>query len=281
MNSLVKQLNKIIDILLNCQNASTNHRHSSSHMKMTPINKIFVIRHGEARNNVERFHNSSNNEEIPPVNLTKSGQNQAEIAASVLLDWVRCGTFYGESVNVYVSPLLRTLQTAERIQQYMQEYGALPNNTRIKVTIFKDYRLKEIGAGNKENTCYSPRTYNGWWDHSDAEDYNGETYTELQIRILSWLTDQYILNKSCVLVSHGTPICVLLFISKVCSNNKTFELLTKNNLNRLNGDLLQNYKVTNGQVTHFDQISLNSLLMYAQKLRKDIFSDKPTISKFI
>jgi broad specificity phosphatase PhoE len=150
---------------------------------------IFFIRHGETDWNAEG--RLQGQRDIP---LNDLGRVQAEEAGVIL------GSMHAnpEDLDWWVSPLLRTRETAERARTAI---GLNP-------TYYKtDERLKELAFGRWEGmtwkevrrtdpTAATHREKNKW----DAVPPDGESYVMLASRIISFLPN---LRRDSVLVSHG------------------------------------------------------------------------------
>jgi len=252
---------------------------------LTPTQQIqlFTVRHGHAKNNELKIHNSSNNEdESRRFGLTPTGKRQVIDTASILKDFQKCGAFGTEPVNIYSSPLHRAMETAEILNGHLNPKVPVENQGRAAVVV-PERRLTEISAGDKDNMPYDKETANGIWDHSDAAEYGGETYVQLQVRLLSLLADLLSSGKSCVVVSHGSPICMLQFIHYM-SNSKYYVLCMKQqhlqeyDLTAITGKQLKNFQTQNADMRILKFENVNGLLVYAQYLRDRVLKTDRTPS---
>lgn len=152
-------------------------------------NKYFVMRHGEARGNVEGFLNSNNEVEN---HLTEEGKRQVRKTAEVLK---------GKGITTIVaSPIIRTQETARMVCDVL---GLDPAH------IMTDTRLSEVRFGD---TGTLPRPE---WEALFAmlsDKFNkamlgGETYAEVYKRVGEFLFDieSRYTGKNILVVTHGTP----------------------------------------------------------------------------
>ena len=166
---------------------------------------IIVMRHGEAQHNVEDFYNTNpNHPNYRPVSLTEKGIKQAKKTAEKLREL----GLKIEATQVYVSPLPRTLQTA----QALIKVGIV-----TKEAMAIDQRLIEMQMGDREGRHCSDFPEDPW-DRTFAKEYNGETEEQIMHRIQN-IFQQVLLQqkanpeKHFVLVTHGWPALALLKIA--------------------------------------------------------------------
>lgn len=91
---------------------------------------IYLIRHGEAEHNVDRFRMASIHDS--KHDLTELGKQQAQLTAAFLKDHIQGGSI------LYSSPYLRTMETARAI------HSLLPNDTPF----LENPLLREWELGN-------------------------------------------------------------------------------------------------------------------------------------
>src|SRR3984957_1117391 len=153
--------------------------------------QLIVIRHGEAGNNIEKVYNS--NPEHPkykPFNLTETGIQTTQKTAKELLDQ---GFNNSNIVAVFVSPLPRTIQTADILVQ---------QGLVSKDKIILDKRLIELNAGDLEGKPTFPN-----WKPSFAKDYHAESEEQVKNRIKEFydsVLDQYP-QGNIIVVTHALP----------------------------------------------------------------------------
>ena len=154
-------------------------------------NKLFLVRHGQARNNVERI--LMGHPKKGECMLTEKGKEQAKEVAQKLQK---------EKIDViFASPLERTTETAEIISQ------------KIGIEIIFDERLREVEVGNFEGRSWDE--YLKLYPHSlnpGRTDENGiEGLEDIQDRLNSFINDvnEKYQGKNIAIVSHGGPLDVL------------------------------------------------------------------------
>ena len=154
-------------------------------------NKLFLVRHGQARNNVERILMS--HPKKGECMLTEKGKEQAKEAAQELKK---------EKIDViFASPLERTMETAEIIAK------------KIGMEIIFDERLREVEVGKWEGESWDK--YLKLYPHSlnpGRTDENGiEGLEDIQDRLNSFISEinEKYQGKNIVIVSHGGALDVL------------------------------------------------------------------------
>ncbi|MBI2110935.1 MAG: histidine phosphatase family protein [Nitrosarchaeum sp.] len=177
------------------------------------MGSIIFLRHGQAKNNLERILTGR----TPGVPLTEKGIDQAEKAAKFL-----------EHMNIsaiYSSPIERARHTAEIVGKH----------NSIDVTI--DDRLIELDMGKFTGVPYDEifnshgnvfmKFYNGELEIA----HNGvETFSEVKKRILG-IVDHVIENhpdQNVVLVTHMDPIKAMLSTVVDLTPTNLFELIIAN-----------------------------------------------------
>jgi len=177
------------------------------------LGSIIFLRHGQAKNNIERILTGR----TPGVPLTEKGIDQAEKAAKFL-----------EHMNIsaiYSSPIERAKHTAEIVGKH----------NSIDVTI--DDRLIELDMGKFTGVPYDEiftshgnvfmKFYNGELEIA----HNGvETFSEVKKRILG-IVDHVIEkhpDQNVVLVTHMDPIKAMLSTVVDLTPTNLFELIIAN-----------------------------------------------------
>lgn len=149
-------------------------------------NKYFLMRHGQAENNVQNILNG--NIKTNHLALTKTGQEQVRQAASKLAK---------EKIDlIFASDFLRTKQTAEIVAE---ETGL------DKDKIIFDERIREINTGvldGQDSEKYVG--FAGLEERFNLAPENGETLNELKNRVSGFLyeLEQKYQGKNILIVSH-------------------------------------------------------------------------------
>lgn len=153
--------------------------------------QLIVIRHGEALHNLSHLMCSNRS---PAVCLTETGISQIETAADLLSQ---------ENINfIYVSPVYRTLQTAQIIAMTLK----IPFQ---KVCVEEDLREQPVGIF--ENRTYEE--YEGYFTSTNdlftLGAPEGETGEELFLRsrLLLWRVATKHFNETILLVTHAYNCC--------------------------------------------------------------------------
>ncbi|MBI4692278.1 MAG: class I tRNA ligase family protein [Candidatus Terrybacteria bacterium] len=160
------------------------------------VNKIFLVRHGEAENNVKNILNSDLNQNH--YALTKNGREKMEKMAKELKS---------EKIDLlFSSPFLRTKETAEIIAK------------KTGVEIIIDERLREIRLGEfegkKEEDIW--RQFPTRESRAEKADFGVETGEEIRKRLKNFLEEinEKYKSKNIVIVSHGDPIQIFYGLSQ-------------------------------------------------------------------
>ena len=158
---------------------------------------VLVMRHGQGMNNIEKVRNSdfTRSQEFP---LTELGQNQIHEAGKNLT------SSQLQIEAMYYSPLLRTQQTAQVIQNRL----GLPDDKLISHPL-----LAEAWVGVLEGDHDDPAVD----ELLNGHETEGEDYGDLSIRLFSFLSElcQNDYNQSVLLVTHETPSRVLQYLLTV------------------------------------------------------------------
>jgi len=179
-----------------------------------PNNEYFVIRHGEAENNTQGVISSRADN---PHHLTEKGRAQVAEAA----EWLAVQNAKKAFDYVYVSPFIRTRETAEIIAK---KIGIATDRVIV------DPRIGELNAGD----------YNGMVFQEFLKKFefkrrfetalpNGENYSGLKKRMGDFIYDlekKYSdtnSGKRILIVSHDSPIALLIAASKGFNRAQTIE----------------------------------------------------------
>ena len=156
--------------------------------------QLFVLRHGQAKHNVNHLMSSSSSNDIC---LTEIGNTQIQKSAKELV--ASCTIDY-----IFSSPLLRTQQTARIVA----------NEAGIPITrIIFDDRLREQCFGNYEGKTYDE--YIAQFDHAEDEFLlgaaNGESGNDVFLRVKNFLEEiassPTFQEKNILIVTHAYPLC--------------------------------------------------------------------------
>ncbi|MDO8729270.1 MAG: class I tRNA ligase family protein [bacterium] len=172
-------------------------------------NKYFVMRHGEAENNILKVADDGNGR---GYSLTDKGKTQVQVSA---------GNLQKERIDIIISsPILRAKETATLVAQ-----------TLGVSDIIHDERLREYGFGI--------------YDGKPLEDYEkefpntpvifeqppkgGETENQVRRRVgeLLYELEQKYQNKNILLVSHGDPTWMLLTVACGANAEEAIHILEK------------------------------------------------------
>ena len=159
-------------------------------------NKYFVMRHGEAENNVRGL---LNDDDCIPGNLTDKGKEMVRATAQRLKN---VGI-----THIIHSPLRRTAQTAEIVAKELGLSGCAAS----------DERLREIRFGvlNRE----SEKAYAAWFSDSEHKGMHapegGESWKELKRRVgvLLYECEKKYRNEKILFVTHETPAFILTSVA--------------------------------------------------------------------
>ncbi len=193
-------------------------------------NRYFVMRHGQAESNVSGTNDSNGN---PDNHLTESGKESIKLVASKLSK---------EGITrIITSPFPRAKESADIIAN---ELGLSEEK------IVSDRRLIEFNHGSKGqgktimNNTLEPFNENDLYvRHGD-----GENHAEVRTRVVSAIfdADKTYKNETILIVTHGSPMWMLIAGALGMSDKETLEYQKKRAKN--NGD----YFISNGQVEEVD-----------------------------
>lgn len=173
-----------------------------------PRNDYFVMRHGEAENNVQ---NILNNKEQNRFHLTELGKKQVTEAGEKFKKQLK-----GKKVDfIFVSPLLRTQETAKIMAE------KLGIDAKSVIT---DDRLHEYGMGEldgkplqelvekfPDNTRFD-KWPNGGESHADVKKRTGDVLYELEKKYE---------GKTILIITHENPACLLVAAAKGYDRTET------------------------------------------------------------
>lgn len=170
---------------------------------------LIIIRHGEGDHNVwETFNSNPQHPHYKPSHLTENGVTQVKKTAELLLNY---GFDNRNIAAVYVSPLPRTMETAQLIAQV----GVFsPDKIHI------DKRLIEHQAGDHEGLSSKLDTNQSWFvSEEEAKAFNGESSAQVRHRMIGLYNE--VVKKSgsghIVFITHGLPAMELI---ESLTNNK-------------------------------------------------------------
>jgi len=159
-------------------------------------NKYFVMRHGQAENNVLEISNS-NNDRV--CHLTELGRKQVKESAQKIKDI--------KFDYVFVSPIIRTQETFEIVKSELNLSCPIITEQKIRERSLGDYDgkpLKEFFAVFGDKT-----------EEFTKRPSNGECINDVKKRVGDFLNDlesEY-QNKTILIVTHGDPAWMISAIS--------------------------------------------------------------------
>lgn len=151
--------------------------------------KIIVVRHGESEANSRSLLSSKVSD---PYGLTEVGKEQVNVSAKNITEQIS---------STYVSPLLRTQQTADILAQYI----SLGNRTTSEAIKEIDYGKFSGKKNNPELDKVRDRQVKG--DYQIRFGDTGENKYEIEKRIVTFLVDQVsssMGHDTILVVSHGS-----------------------------------------------------------------------------
>lgn len=171
-------------------------------------NTYFVMRHGEADNNTQDIISSDRNANI---HLTEHGKQSAKASAQAFAN--------NHFDMICASPFPRTKETAEIVADTL----GIP-----KDKILFDERLAECDFGQlsgkplKEYHLMFPEKIVRF----EKGPPGGETYTEIKKRMMSAMIEleEKYQGKKVLIVSHGTPLWLMIAATRGLSNGATLEI---------------------------------------------------------
>ncbi len=183
---------------------------SVSQIEGKPSNNYFLIRHGEAENNVLSVNSSALDSKHK---LTPKGIEQVKKSAEILKK---------KSIDlIFYSPLRRTHETGEILRDLL---SVSPENFIV------DDRLREEGAGKYEGQkvveTRQVSPHKRLSRFTEKKDDGVETYNEIKERtgsLFASLEKKY-KGKNILIVSHDTPIWLMKSLSLGLDNKQTLEI---------------------------------------------------------
>ncbi len=172
-------------------------------------NRYFVMRHGEAKNNLDDLVSSSYNNDDP---LTEKGRNQVKESAEKLKD---------KKIDfIFSSPFIRTKETADIVASVI---GFKDDQIMI------DDRLHEMSIPEYEGQKWSdyhnvyPNTVEVFY-HRDA---GSESYNEVKKRTMNFIYDieNKYKGKNILIVTHGGPTWLAVAGSRGYTASESIEML--------------------------------------------------------
>lgn len=162
-------------------------------------NRYFVMRHGEAENNVRNI-NSTRLENAKMHHLTDAGRIKVEEVSAAAA---------GEGFDLILSsPFARTFETAEIVARAC---GMAPSD------ILVEERLREIATGVFEGKTIDEyhHFFSTVSERFDRAPEGGETFSEVRQRVgeLLYELEEKYAGKRILLVSHGDPLWLLRLVS--------------------------------------------------------------------
>lgn len=156
-------------------------------------NNFFVIRHGEADNNVLGIISSNPK---TPHHLTEKGIKQVKEAAEKLKN---------KKIDlIYVSPFIRTQETAKIIADILK---IEPKN------IITDDRIHEVYAGTLDGRSDADyqRFFESRMEKFEKTPPGGENYRQIKNRMMEFVYDIDAKNKgkNILIISHNTPVWLM------------------------------------------------------------------------
>jgi isoleucyl-tRNA synthetase len=152
------------------------------------LNKIFLVRHGEAKNNVDDILSGWPETEI--FRLTEKGREKVKKTADSLKE---------EKIKaIFCSPVTRTRETAEIIAE------------ELGLELIIDERLQEMGFGelNGKTTSEFDALFPTKESRAEKAGFGVETGENIRKRLQKFLDEvnEKYKNENIVVVSHGDPI---------------------------------------------------------------------------
>ncbi len=183
--------------------------------KTRSTNNIFVMRHGEADNNIENIVSSRKENSH---HLTEKGKEQVNSATDILKD---------KKINLIISsPFARTRETAELVAK---------NLGLDKSEIIFDDRIGEINVGEFEGRTVDE--YHSYFTDLEEKFYKnpaqgGENLNDVKMRVGEFLyeIDKKYSDKNILLVTHEYPAWMSLSVSKGLDEKGAVALKEKENL---------------------------------------------------
>jgi isoleucyl-tRNA synthetase len=176
--------------------------------KTKSTNKYFVMRHGEAEQNVLNILSSKID---TPHHLTEKGKEQALASAEKLKDQ--------KITKIIASPFIRTKETAEIIAEAVG---------LSKESIVYDPRIGEMNLGDfdmKDRMMYRDY-FNSFEDQFEKPAPNGESHNDVRKRVGEFLydVDKKYSDENILFVTHGSPAWMLQVVALGADTKKAMEI---------------------------------------------------------
>lgn len=173
--------------------------------ELSGVNKLFLVRHGEAENNVKDILNSDLSQNH--YSLTKNGKEKVEKLAKELR---------GQKIDlIFSSPFLRAKETAEIIAK------------KLKLSVIIDERLHEIKLGEFEGKTEKDlwRKFPTRESRAEKAGFGVETGESVRKRLGDFLREinEKYKNKNIVVVSHGDPVQIFYGLAQSMSLSESFK----------------------------------------------------------
>lgn len=186
-----------------------NHLEEISKLK----NRYFIMRHGESEANAQGLITSDPDVCLKKYALTERG-------ARTVFQTIKKHDSFDKYTIIYTSDFLRTKQTAQIVQDFVQ---AKPYKTSVKL------RERYFGKYDGKSTALYAET----WTHDEADAAHEKNGVESAESVMSRMTSMIMLlertygGKTILLVSHGDPLQILetAFKKKDSSAHRTVQLL--------------------------------------------------------
>lgn len=188
--------------------------------KTKSTNTYFVLRHGEADHNISKTTSDTN--EVPS-HLTQKGREHIAQVAQKLKN---------KKIDfVFVSPLIRTQETAEIVK----EWCGLNSDQ-----IITDERLKEVqtGVNGKSNDEYK-KFFKNFEDRYEQKHPQGESLLDIRRRMGDFIydVDSKYSDKNILIISHEYPIWMLMALKDGLNKKETLALKQTENEFLKTGDI--------------------------------------------
>ncbi|MBU1728040.1 class I tRNA ligase family protein [Patescibacteria group bacterium] len=171
-------------------------------------NKYYVMRHGEAENNVQNIYCSDKNK----YHLTENGRTQVSETAKDLEN--------KKITTIYCSPVLRTKETAEIVAKHI----GFP----LEKIIYDD-RIGELEFGD-----FSGRSVSEFWDYMDGKDYGfdtkipgGESHQDAKNRFGEFLydIDKKHKGENILIISHGIAVELFPAVIEGADRDRSLDII--------------------------------------------------------
>jgi isoleucyl-tRNA synthetase len=174
-------------------------------------NNFFVVRHGEADNNILGILSSDPKR---PHHLTEKGIKQVKETAENLKN---------KNIDlIYVSPFVRTQETAKIITDILKIDSS---------KVITDDRIHEVYAGELDGKADAEyqRLFESAVEKFDITPKGGENYTDIKNRMTEFVydIDSKYQGKNILIVTHNTPACLMFAGVLGLNRQETIDLRQK------------------------------------------------------